>query len=533
MLAESKWDYIIIGAGSAGSVLANRLSADPTNRVLLLEAGRSDNHLYTRLPVGQMMAIPHKDMNWHYPADADPSRGDREEIWPAGKVLGGGGSINGMMYVRPPAYDFNLWSQLGARGWDYASVLPYFKRMEKNEAGPDQWRGGDGPLHVSRLRMATPLSKAFIDAAIEVGVPFNEDLNGETNEGVGYCQANQKKGWRHSAYQAYVRPVKSRQNLNVVTHAQVTRILLTERKAKAVIVSYKGQLITVHAGKGIILSAGAIASPKLLMLSGIGNPDEIKRHGIDLEHVSLGVGQNLQEHPGSVLGFHVNVPTATSDAYTYRSVGHLLNYVFHQKGPLSTSVGHAQAFVKTRDHLETPNIQIIFSPFEYMIYRNRPVPYYKPAVSFAVGLCRVQSRGSITLRSSNPMDNPRIRYALLSVQDDVDQLVEGVKLARQISQAPSFQAICKDERYPGLACANDDDIESYVREQSILMYHPSGTCKMGQDEMSVVDETLCVRGLENLWVADASIMPTVPAGNINASCMMIGEKASDHVLAAA
>ena len=533
MLADSRWDYIIIGAGSAGSVLANRLSADPNNRVLLLEAGRSDHHPYTRVPVGQMMAIPHKDMNWHYPADADPSRGNREEIWPAGKVLGGGGSINGMMYVRPPAYDFNLWSQLGALGWDYESVLPYFKRMEKNEAGEDKWRGGDGPLHVCRPRITTPLNKAFIDAAMETGIPFNEDLNGASNEGVGYCQTNQKEGWRHSAYQAYVRPVKSRQNLHVVTHAEVTRILLKERKATGVVFRHKEGSTTTYAENGVILSAGAIASPKILMLSGIGNPEELGRHGIDIEHVSLGVGQNLQEHPGSLLGFHVNVPTATSDAYTYRSIGHLLNYVFHQKGPLSTSVGHAHAFVKTRDHLETPNIQIIFSPFEYMIYRNRPVPYYKPAVSFAVGLCRVQSRGSITLRSSNPVDNPRIQYALLSVQDDVNQLVEGVKMARQISQAPSFQAVCKEERYPGLDCTNDEDIASYVREQSILMYHPSGTCKIGQDEMGVVDETLCVRGIENLWVADASVMPTVPAGNINACCMMIGEKASDHILAAA
>lgn len=528
-LSENKqWDYIIIGGGSAGCVLANRLSEDSNKRVLLLDAGRNDAHMYTRVPAGQMAAFPRSDMNWQYMAEPDASRENRVDIWPAGKIIGGGSAINGMMFVRGHRWDYDHWAELGNKGWSYDEVLPYFKSMETSELGNDASRGKSGPQSVSRVRINNPLNQAFIDASVEVGIPLNHDLNGDSQEGVGVCQASQKRGWRHSTARAFLKPVLERKNLTIEMGAMVSRIIVTDGRATGVEYKQEGESKVALAGKGVVLSAGAIASPKLLLLSGIGAEGELLKHGIPLTHNLPGVGKNLQEHPCVRMSFHVkNSRTLTSDLKNpFYSLMHGLKYIFNGSGALATCIGHAQALAYTREGLQAPNVQIIFAPLSYDLTPDGPKPYTKPAVGVGIGLARIQSTGEIRLRSADVESSPVIDYSLLDNPDDVAQLREAVRLARKIFSADAFSNYYQDERLPGSEVETDEQIDTYIRESSGLMFHPCGTCKMGQDELSVVDENLKVHGLEGLWVADASIFPTIPAGNINATCIMVGEKAA-------
>lgn len=532
MPSSNEWDYIIVGGGSAGCVLANRLSANPAHRVLLLDAGRSDKHLYTRIPAGQMYVFPRTDMNWLYMAEPDPSRNNRVDIWPAGKIIGGGSAINGMMYVRGHKSDYDHWAAQGNSGWSYDDVLPYFKRLEDSEAGEESQRGRDGPQAVSWVRIDNPLNQAFVDSAKEVGIPFNADLNGASQEGVGFCQATQKRGWRHSTAQAFLRPAQERPNLRVELGAQVSKVIVEDGRASGVRYMCDGETHETSAQHGVIVSAGAIASPKLLMLSGIGPAAQLQNFGIDVVADLPGVGQNLQEHPVVRMSFHVkNARTITSDLRRpFYSLLHGLDYVFRGCGALATCIGHAQAMAHTRDGLDAPNAQLIFAPLSYDLTEEGPKPYTKPAVGFGIGLCRIQSQGEISLRSDEIADPPLINYSLLDNPDDVAQLREACQLTRKIMQAKAFANYFVDERLPGTHIQSDAEWEDHIRETAALMYHPSGTCKMGQDAMAVVDQNLKVRGVDGLWVADASIFPTVPAGNINATCIMVGEKAADLIL---
>ena len=527
------WDYIVVGGGSAGCVLANRLSADGRHQVLLLDAGRSDRHLYVQTPAAMGLVMPRDDMVWRYPAAADTSRNNREEIWPAGKCLGGGSAINGMMFVRGNRYDYDHWAELGNPGWDYDGVLPYFKRLETNERGANDYRGGDGPLRVSEVRIDSPLIDAFIATAGNAGIPINDDLNGASQEGAGRCQASQRRGLRHTTAAAYVWPVRKRPNLTVRLHSQVARILLDGKRASGVQYRRAGALQEARANRGVVVSAGAMGSPKVLMLSGIGPADELQRHGIEIAQALDGVGRNLQEHPGAVLRAHVNVSTLNTETSPLQALRHGLNYLLRGAGPLSTPIAQAQAFVRTRDRLPAPNIQLIFGAFAHELVDGTARPYPRPAVSFAIGLCRVKSRGQVRLRSASPDDEPEVDLRLLSDPDDVAQLTEGGRLARELCRTAPLANYFVDEALPGDAVQTDDEWEAYLRETSILMYHACGSCRMGNDANAVVDHRLRVRGIDRLWVADASIMPTVPAGNINASCIMIGEKAADLVLEAA
>lgn len=531
MSTEQNWDYIIVGGGSAGCVLANRLSADPTKRVLLLDAGRNDKHLFTRIPAGQMGAFPRPDMNWLYMSEPDPSRGNRIDIWPAGKIIGGSSAINGMMYVRGHKSDYDHWASLGNTGWSYEEVLPFFKSLENSEVGEDSVRGKGGPQSVSRVRIKSPLNEAFIEAAQEVGIPYNPDLNGDSQEGVGPCQASQKRGWRQSTARSFLKPALSRPNLQLELGAVVTRILLENGRAVGVSYQRDGVEHTARARSGVVLSAGAMVSPKLLMLSGIGAAQELLEHSIEPLHELPGVGKNLQEHPCVRMSFHVkNATTLTSDLNNpLRSLMHGLKYIFNGSGALATCIGHAHALAYTREGLEAPNAQIIFAPLSYDLTESGPKPYRKPAVGVGIGLCRIQSRGEIKLRSADPLAPPVIDYSLLDSEDDVAQLREAVRLTRKIFNSKKFSHYFVDERLPGEELESDEQIDDYIRETSGLMFHPCGSCKMGQDEMAVVDENLQVRGLKGLWVADASIFPTVPAGNINATCIMVGEKAASLI----
>ena len=520
----------MVGGGSAGCVVANRLTADPGCRVLLLDAGRPDTHPFTRIPAGQMPAFMRPDMNWLYRAEPDPTIDGRVNIWPAGKVLGGGSAINGMMFVRGHRLDYDRWAAMGATGWDYQSVLPYFRRLETNEGGGNAFRGGDGPLQVSGVRVSHPLTDAFLQSALAAGLPFNPDLNGEVAEGFGPCQASQRRGLRHSTAQAYIRPVASRPNLRVLHHAAASRIILNGDRAEGVEGICAGSPFSFRARRGVIVCAGAIATPRLLMLSGIGPREELARHGVETRHHLPGVGRNLQEHAMSHVSLMLHgVDTITSALSPLTAIGYGLDYLLRRRGPLASCIGHVHGLVRTDPALPQPDAQIIFAPIDFELTERGAVPVRVPSVGFGVGLCHTHSFGEIRLRSADPGAAPVIDHRLLADERDVGTLIAALRLARRIVQTEPFAAFVSHETAPGPDTQDDARMERFVRQSAGLMYHPCGTCRMGQGDDAVVDPALRVRGLGQLWVADASIMPSITAGNINATCIMIGEKAADLV----
>ncbi len=533
MSMKDCWDYIIIGGGSAGAVLANRLSEDGDNRVLLLEAGGWGNSPFIKIPAGEVKAIMSPKYNWAYKAEPDASRGGREDMWPAGKVLGGGSSINGMMYVRGNRGDYDHWAQLGCKGWSYDDVLPFFNRAETNENGASTFRGGAGPLCVSnaRVKSTDEMTQDFIKAGVEAGIPYNADVNGEHQEGIGKSQATQKKGWRHSTAEAYLKPARKRPNLDIRTAVFARKILIDAGRATGVEAIWNNKTVVFHADQEVILCAGAIASPKLLMLSGIGPANHLRSMGIPVALDLPGVGENLQEHPGVMLSVHVNQPTLNTEVSNiFKIARHGLNFLLSGKGPASTSIGHAVAFVRTRKNLQWPNIQISYTPIAYDFTPDGVTLYKRNCVGVAVNVCRPAGRGKITLRSADPADSPVIHHELLGEQDDMAQMIEGAKLVRRIFEAPSFKKYNTGERNPGKDVQNDAEWEAFIRQNAFLMYHPCGTAKMGVDDMAVVDPDLRVRGIGGLRVADASIMPVVPSANTNAPSIMVGERAADLIL---
>jgi choline dehydrogenase len=526
------YDIIVIGGGSAGGPMAARLTEDRSLNVLLLEAGGSDRHLFTRLPAANIKAVQNPAFDWCYQAEPDPTIGGRADVWAAGKRLGGGSAINGMMFIRGHRWDYDHWSELGAKGWDYEGVLPYFKRMERNERGADDHRGDAGPLSVSEVRARYPLTDAWIEAATEAGVPRSPDLNGACAEGVDFVQVSQKSGWRASTAAAYIRPAQERQNLRVELEARVLKIRIEQGRAVGVEYEQGGQKRYAAADRGVVLAAGAMNSPRMLMLSGIGPAGHLKEMGITV-HVDLpGVGRNLQEHVGVHLVNDVNKTTLNSDLGPVRAAMHALDFVTRGRGALTTPIGHAQAFVHTRPG-PAPNLQLAFAPLAFDFDdKGRIVLRAKPSVSTLVGVMRPQARGIITLRSPDPYAPPVISHRLLDSDDDLDQLAEGLALARRIVAAPAFARYITDEVRPGAALDSHEALKAFARMAAFPMYHPVGTCKIGQDEMAVVDPNLAVRGVSGLWVCDASVMPSLPQGNTNATSIMIGEKGSDLVKAA-
>lgn len=526
----SDWDYIIIGAGSAGSVLANRLSADPTNKVLLLEAGGLDLSPYIHVPAAIIRAIGNKHLDWCYLAEPDASRGGKCDLWPAGKTLGGSSSINGMMFVRGQPSDFDRWAAIGCDGWSYQDVLPYFRRAESTTLGDDRYRGRDGPLRINPLRSTHPLARIFVDAAVERGIPFNADYNGSSQLGVAYSQVTQSRGWRMSASRAYLWPAWRRKNLRIETRATCERLIADGRRITMVAYRKSGILRHATARQSIILSAGVIASPKLLMLSGIGPAAELQRHGIAVLLDSPDVGANLADHPEGMVGIDVNVSTYNTEINSWKIAIHALNWLLFGRGPATSPYPHAVAFLKSDESRKHPDIQVQLGPYAFSFSEEGVIPYDRPAISASVNLSYPRNRGRVRLRSADINVPPRIEHELLSDDHDMRQMISACRRVREIFRARAFDQYRLAERLPGDAVQTDQEWADYLRRTAFLGYHGVSTCRMGSDDHAVVDPELKLRGLEGLRVVDASVMPGLISGNTHGAVVMLAERAADLIL---
>ena len=524
------FDFIIVGAGSAGCVLANRLTANGRHKVLLLEAGGEDRNPWIHIPLGYGKLFRNPSVNWGYEGVPEPGLKDRVIYHPRGKVLGGSSSINGLLYVRGQAEDYDRWAQMGMRNWGFDGVLPYFQRSERNENGGDKWRGGDGPQPVSNATATHPLCDAYIAACRETGLADNPDFNGETQEGAGYYQSTHRNGLRWSAAKSYLKPARGRSNLAVRTRALITRVLFEGRRATGVVYEQRGERHTVLAGREVILSAGAVNSPQLLELSGVGNPDILAGRGIDVVHTAPDVGENLQDHLQVRTVHECSEPITLNDQYNnfFRRMGIGLQFALSRKGPLTVSAGYAGSFYRTRPDLMTPDIQSLFIIFSTDKMGDRLHDF--PGFTASFYQLRPESTGHIHIRSADPTEAPDIWCNYLATETDRRANIDGLRRLREIMDGSAMAAFRKREIEPGPDVRSDDELLDYVRSTASTVYHPSSTCRMGVDDRAVVDERLRVNGLSGLRIVDCSIMPTMVSGNLNAAAIMIGEKGAEMIL---
>jgi choline dehydrogenase len=529
--ALDQFDYIVVGAGSAGCVLANRLSADGRHKVLLLEAGPKDNYLWIHIPIGYGKTMFHKAYNWGFYTDPEPNMKNRRIYWPRGRGLGGSSSINGLIFVRGQREDYNHWAQLGNAGWDWNSVLPYFMKSEHNSRGSNATHSDKGPLWSSDIGGKHELMEAIIRGANELGVPRNDDFNSGDQEGVGYYQLFTHNGWRISSAVAYLKPARDRANLRIETDAHTTGVILEGRRAVGVRYMQNGVAREARAAREVILSAGALQSPQLLQLSGIGPASLLQRHGIGVVHDLPGVGQNLQDHLQLRLMYKVSKPITTNDdlrtLFSQAKIG--LQWLLTRTGPLGIGINQGGLFTKILPGSETPDIQFHFGTLSADMAGGKPHPW--SGCTFSVCQLRPESRGSVEIKSTDPMEPPSMRPNYLEAETDRICAVESIKYARRLASTNALKPYLIEEYKPGADVRSDDEILDFAREYGATIFHPTGTCKMGSDPMAVTDARLRVHGIGGLRVVDCSIMPTLVSGNTHAPAVMIAEKASDMILA--
>ena len=528
------FDYVIVGGGSAGCVLANRLSEERAVSVCLLEAGPPDRHPLIHMPMGLVWLMRSRALNWRFSTQAEPALAGRRLFWPRGRTLGGSSSSNAMCYLRGNPADYDRWAALGNSGWSFADLLPYFKRSQNQERGASAYHGTGGPLNVADLRSPNPLTSVFVAAGVEAGLAYNGDFNGESPEGVGPFQVTQRDGRRCSTARGYLKPVAARSNLTVITGAQVTRILFNGKRAVGVECRLQARVQRFIARHEVCLSAGAIASPQLLLLSGVGDGRQLAEAGVEVRQHLPGVGRNLQDHLDVILvqSCRQRVSYGITWRNALRGGAELFRYLADGRGMFTSNGAEGCAVARSSPDEDLPDLQFHFSPGKLRDHARDLRFLCGDGYSLHVCNLRPGSRGEIRLASADPLAAPLIRANYLADPDDIEHLLRGVRLARRILAAPAFDAYRGDEIVPGRAVQSDDEIRQFIRQQAETIYHPVGTCTMGNDAQAVVDAQLRVHGLTGLRVVDASIMPSLVGGNTNAATVMIAEKAADLIKAA-